>query len=56
MFLFCIHDWKKTEEPKFLHFNIDTGAKVFGTKYQCKKCGKKKTRKFEGPILNSLRR
>lgn len=42
---FCIHDWKRTEEPKYSYIDY-SGIRVFTAMCRCKKCGKKKKRKF----------
>ena len=44
---FCIHEWKRIEEPKFSHFDY-SGIRVMTAMCECAKCGKKKIRKFEG--------
>lgn len=42
---FCIHDWKRTEEPK-PYYTDYSGIRAFIAMCQCRKCGKKKKRKF----------
>lgn len=51
---FCLHEWKRIEEPKFVYWNIDLGMQVLGAMCKCQKCGKRKMRKFEGYMVGSL--
>lgn len=50
---FCIHDWKRTEEPKHSRFSYD-GMEILIAMCACKKCGKKKVRKFAGKYVEQL--
>ena len=50
---FCIHEWKRIEEPQFSHFDY-SGIKVMTAMCECTKCGKKKIRKFEGKPIGQL--
>lgn len=50
---FCIHDWKRIEEPQFSYFDY-SGFRVMTVMCECTKCGNKKIRKFEGKPLGQL--
>lgn len=49
----CIHDWKRIEEPKHSHYDY-SGMEVLTAMCECKKCGKKKVRKFAGKYVGQL--
>lgn len=51
--IFCIHDRKRIEEPKHSHYDY-SGIQVLTAMCQCKKCGKKKVRKFTGKNIGQL--
>lgn len=50
---FCIHDWKRIENPKHSHYDYG-GMEVLTAMCQCEKCGKKKVRKFSGKYVGQL--
>lgn len=50
---FYIHDWKRIEEPKHSYYDYG-GMEVLKAMCVCKKCGKKKVRKFEGKLVGQL--
>lgn len=50
---FCIHDWKRMEEPKHSYCDYG-GMEALKAMCVCKKCGKKKIRKFAGKYVGQL--
>lgn len=50
---FCIHDWKRIEKPKHSYWNYG-GMEVLTAMCVCKKCEKKKVRKFAGKYAGQL--
>lgn len=50
---FCIHDWKRIEKAKHAYYDYG-GMEVLTAMCMCKKCGKKKVRKFAGKLVGQL--
>ncbi len=50
---FCMYDWEPIEEKRWC--NVDcSGYKVLVAMCQCKNCGRKEMRKFEGMFSSQL--
>lgn len=49
----CIHEWERIGEYEFAYYTVD-GIKISTALCQCKKCGKKKSRKYMGHAVGNL--
>lgn len=49
----CICDWKQIEKSKHSYWDY-SGMEVLTSMCQCKKCGKKKLKKFAGKYAGQL--
>lgn len=50
---FCLHDWKRIEEPKHKGWSYD-GLEKLTAMCVCKKCEKKAERQFAGKYVGQL--